>query len=219
MSARVRPSYEGLGLGISPASIAFAQLVKDFPTVTRYVTVKMLFPKVSAKMHKLKVNYHWVSNLSSGVSICCEDPQTRHRSCHHYTCSQSVSPVSQSVSQSDSQSVRQSVRHPISFKWYKPAIRRHVWDNLYMPRVSSFHESSFYLIKTSFMHYFSIKLLKNVRLTGSQNVLNFGVKWSKSRGFIRLRPRPRWGLRSSPDGIRTFPPDISPGWKALYKLN
>src|SRR6218665_3599845 len=53
-------------------------------------------------------------------------------------------------------------------------------------------------MKTSFIDYF-LYLLKNFRLTGSQNVLNFGMKSSKSRRFLGLCPRPRWGsLRRSP---------------------
>jgi len=37
-----------------------------------------------------------------------------------------------------------------------------------------------------------------VRLTGSQNVLHFGLKCSETRPFLGLRPRPHWGsLRRS----------------------
>ena len=48
-----------------------------------------------------------------------------------------------------------------------------------------------------------------MRLTGSQNVLHFGVKCSNSRRFLGLRPRPRWGaydaLRPpSPEGLLAF---------------
>ena len=40
-----------------------------------------------------------------------------------------------------------------------------------------------------------------MRLT-SQNVLHFGIKFSKSRRFLGLRPRPHWGsLRRSPDPL------------------
>src|SRR6218665_2038496 len=49
-------------------------------------------------------------------------------------------------------------------------------------------------MKTSFVDYFLYLIAKNVRLTGSQNVLNFGLKSSKSR----LRPRPHWGGYDAP---------------------
>jgi len=65
MASRVRPSYEGRGLGVSSSAIAFIQLVKEHPAITRRVGAKVCIPEVSAKLHELEVNYHWVSNLSS----------------------------------------------------------------------------------------------------------------------------------------------------------
>src|SRR6218665_3575103 len=37
-----------------------------------------------------------------------------------------------------------------------------------------------------------------MRLTTSQNTLHFGMKCSKSRQFLGLRPRPRWGAYDAP---------------------
>src|SRR6218665_520890 len=37
-----------------------------------------------------------------------------------------------------------------------------------------------------------------MRLPGSQNVLHFGLKCSKSRRLLGLRPRPRWGAYHAP---------------------
>src|SRR6218665_3867568 len=37
-----------------------------------------------------------------------------------------------------------------------------------------------------------------MRLPGSQNVLHFGLKCSKSRRFLGLRPRPHWGAYHAP---------------------
>src|SRR6218665_676218 len=45
-------------------------------------------------------------------------------------------------------------------------------------------------------------MFKNVRLQGSKIVLHLGLKCSKSRRFLGLRPRPRWGsLQRSPDPL------------------
>src|SRR6218665_1995311 len=51
------------------------------------------------------------------------------------------------------------------------------------------------LVNKNFFHllHFSIWLLKNMRLTTSQNSLHFGVKCRKLRRFLGPRPRPRWG--------------------------
>ena len=49
---------------------------------------------------------------------------------------------------------------------------------------------------------FSISLFKNVRLTGSRNVLHFSLKCSQSRRFLGLSPRSRFrSLRRSPDSL------------------
>src|SRR6218665_572233 len=37
-----------------------------------------------------------------------------------------------------------------------------------------------------------------MRLTTSQNALHFGMKCSKSRRLLGLRPRPRWGAYDAP---------------------
>src|SRR6218665_2474673 len=37
-----------------------------------------------------------------------------------------------------------------------------------------------------------------MRLTTSQNALHFGVKYSKLRWFLGLRPTPRWGAYDAP---------------------
>src|SRR6218665_1896015 len=58
-----------------------------------------------------------------------------------------------------------------------------------------FHLGYYHLSST----IFSISLLKNMRLTTSQNALHFGMKCSKLCRLLGLCPRPRWGsLRPSP---------------------
>ena len=54
-------------------------------------------------------------------------------------------------------------------------------------------------MKMSSICSFFYLIAKNLRFTRSQNVPNFGMKWSKSLRFLGLRPRPRW--RS----LRPFP--------------
>src|SRR6218665_1701324 len=40
-----------------------------------------------------------------------------------------------------------------------------------------------------------------MRLTTSQNALHFGIKCSKLRRFLGLRPRPRWGAYDTPPDL------------------
>ena len=64
-----------------------------------------------------------------------------------------------------------------------------------------FHLLFFHLL-SSFIYYFSIWLLQNMRLTTSQNALHFGMKCSKYRRFLGLRPRPAEELTTlSPDPL------------------
>src|SRR6218665_36704 len=85
-------------------------------------------------------------------------------------------------------------------------------------------------MKTSFINYFFYLIAKNVRLTGSQNVLNFGMKSSKSRRFLELRPRPLLGdlttLHQTPSregllafGNRSFAPSALSPFLALPDRN
>src|SRR6218665_3853537 len=60
------------------------------------------------------------------------------------------------------------------------------------------------LVNKNFFHqlFFSILLLQNRKLTTSENALHFGMKCSKLRRFLGIRPRPRWrSLRRSPDPL------------------
>src|SRR6218665_2274881 len=61
-----------------------------------------------------------------------------------------------------------------------------------------FHEFSFKLIKAFRYYFFRFSCLKKVSLPGSQNVLHFGLKCSKSRRLLGLCPRPRWGAYDDP---------------------
>src|SRR6218665_2530441 len=61
-----------------------------------------------------------------------------------------------------------------------------------------FHEFSFKLIKAFRYYFFRFSCLKKVSLPGSQNVLHFGLKYSKSRRLLELCTRPCWVAYDAP---------------------
>jgi len=69
MSGRVRPGCEGRGLALGPKSHAYAQLLKEHPALKKCVGDKLYLPRIAAKMHETKVNYHWVGDDTTTFTL------------------------------------------------------------------------------------------------------------------------------------------------------